>query len=71
MIIVRLNRNMLETRIIRTLTWLKRQSHSGPFYFPHGVLVKSPDIIQTLQDTRIRRIRNPCIEIDLLFLLRI
>ena len=71
MVIIGLDRDMPEIRIIRTFTGFKRHAHAGSFHLPHCILMKVSDIIQAFQDIGIGRVRDPRVEIDLFILLRI
>ena len=63
MVIIRMDRHVLQRRIIRLGARLKHRSNSHALRFAHGIHMEIPDIIQTLCKIRIHSIRNPGVEV--------
>ncbi len=50
MVIIRMNRYMLERGVIGALIWLDSRTYARPFHLIHRIVMETTDIIQTLRN---------------------
>ena len=62
-VIIRVDRHMLQRRVISLLIRLDRRADPGALYLAQRILMKVANVVQSFQHIRIGGIHEPCIEV--------